>query len=210
MSFYRPFIIIVALLSALIGSNRPTSAEPNAAVHFYIADYVVAANGTVTARVNVDVTTTLVSAINIEVNYDDSKFTVISCDAVPNWDSNLCNKDYTASSLRMNAISLIGRSGNAMGLWDITFQAKSGATGVSDLAITLNTLTTPSGTAITDNSSDNGRLCIGTSCPPPTAVTLSGAPSSSANNPFLPFLLLAVLFASVVGFFFVRQQRQTR
>jgi hypothetical protein len=100
-------------------------------------------------------------AATIDVNYDPSVVSPVSCAKDPNglFDMILCNLAYQPNVVRFTALRATAGATGTLPLADITFRIVGAAGQCSDLDVVVVTFTDPDGSPITTTDGD-GQICV--------------------------------------------------
>jgi hypothetical protein len=124
-------------------------------------------------------------AATIDVSYDPSVISPVSCAKDPNglFDMTLCNLAYQPNVVRFSALRTTAGATGTLVLADITFEVVGAAGQCSDLDVVVVTFTDPQGTAIT-TTDEHGQICVAMA----GASTLEATQANEgSSNPAISF-----------------------
>jgi hypothetical protein len=119
-------------------------------------------SGQATVRLEaIDIPAPGLGAATIDVSYDHSVISPVSCAKDPNglFDMTLCNLAYQPNVVRFSALRTTTGATGTLPLADITFGIVGTTGQCSDLDVVVVTFTDPEGTAITTTDED-GQICV--------------------------------------------------
>lgn len=137
------------------------------------------------ASVTVDVTATAdgMGSYGLNISYDSTLVSVSACTST----NGVCNKDFGASTIRMNGSNLSGITGTGVVLGTITFVAGN-TEGVADVTFDTADVSDTTGAALTVTPTDGTITIAAATATPTLAPTASptAAPSATPTPKSLP------------------------